>query len=147
MVMEWLILKATSKHVEDKKVVVSSQHRFTRRKSCLKQPDYLLQWDNWLTRWGKPWVLSNCNSARLLALSLMISLEAHSGCVDWMSGQRWIVNWLNGRSRDEGIECLPRQLTNDTRLGEVADTTECCVALQKDLDRLKRWAEKNHYPS
>ncbi|TRZ13941.1 hypothetical protein HGM15179_013162 [Zosterops borbonicus] len=33
---------------------------------------------------------------------------------------------------------------DNTKLGAVADTSECCAALQKDPDRLERWAEKNH---
>lgn len=66
VVMEWLILGAISKHVEDKKVIVSSQHGFTRGKSCLKQSDYLLGWDNWLTilgeshRYGPPGIQRGC---------------------------------------------------------------------------------------
>ncbi|RMC15137.1 hypothetical protein DUI87_07319 [Hirundo rustica rustica] len=38
----------------------------------------------------------------------------------------------------------PLQVPDTTRLGGVADTSECCAALQKDPDRLERGAEKNH---
>ncbi|KAJ7410494.1 hypothetical protein BTVI_53281 [Pitangus sulphuratus] len=35
------------------------------------------------------------------------------------------------------------KFTQDTKLRGVANTSEGCVALQKDHNRLKRWAEKN----
>lgn len=32
----------------------------------------------------------------------------------------------------------------DTKIGGVANTPEGCVALQRELERLRRWAEKKH---
>ena len=32
---------------------------------------------------------------------------------------------------------------DNTKLGGVADTPECCAAPQKDLNRLDRWTKKN----
>lgn len=37
-----------------------------------------------------------------------------------------------------------RRMCWNTKLGEVAHTPECCAVLQKDLNRLERWAEMNH---
>jgi len=39
---------------------------------------------------------------------------------------------------DERIECFLSKYTDDTKPGEVADTPEYSVALQKDLSRLER---------
>jgi len=44
---------------------------------------------------------------------------------------------------DEELECTFSKFADDTKLGGVVDTLAVCADIQRDLDRLERWAERN----
>jgi len=124
-VVEQLILDVTSKQVEEKKVVRSSQHGFTKGKSCLTN---LIAFYDGVTGWvdeGRAVdvvYLDFSKAFDTVSHDTVIGKLKKCGLVEW--SLRWTENWLNGtalRVVIRGAESSWRPVASDDPNGSVLD--------------------------
>ncbi|KAK4817888.1 hypothetical protein QYF61_002057 [Mycteria americana] len=175
-VMEQLILETVSRHMKDQKVIRSSQHVFTKGKSCLTNlinfygemtglvdeeravvivyldfrkafdtdsPKILIEklmtygLDERTVRWIEKWLNSHVPRVVITVMK--------SSCRPVTSGVKTGSVLLNIliHDLDDGAERTLSNFADDTKLGGVADTPEGHAAIQRDFDKLEKWADRN----
>ncbi|GAB0185309.1 mitochondrial enolase superfamily member 1 [Grus japonensis] len=156
-IMEQILLEIMLRHMENKEVIGDSQHGFTKGKSCLTNLVAFYDGVTALVDKGRATdviCLDLCKAFDTVPDNTLASkLETH-GFDRWTTW--WIRNCLDGRTQRlvvNGSMSKWRSVTSDVPQGsQVCQNAKLCGvvnmlegrgAIQRDLDRLERWACAN----
>ncbi|KAK4832489.1 hypothetical protein QYF61_023536 [Mycteria americana] len=155
-VMEQLILETISRHSKDNKILRSSQNGFTKAKSCLTT---LTNFYNEMTG-----LVDEGRTVDIVCLDFRKVFDTVSykfitdkllcmGCMSRHANCSWSPVISSVAQGSILVPVLFNIFTNhlddgnkfadDTKLGGVIDTPEGHAAIQRDLDRLEKWGDRN----